>query len=1442
MSAAERAAIPLLLAQVRPMHTPLPTLHRSNQVEELGRAFIDLLRREPLGDPFQAETVLVGSTGLRDWLRRRVAHELGVAAQLRFVYPGTLGSWLHEAHRHRTAGGAAARSGRPAADTEEETPWVPDRLVWVVATELVAVRALPPQDSDPLSVYLHKIDTRDETDGAISLSIFALAFEISRLFLRYHAWRPGMIASWAEAVDRYAQRDGTLAPFQGAAAELAWQPVLWRRVRDRLRAAGATDPLAELGALRPADLSMRGSDHLTLAHLAPDDSLRDALAAVLPPRITLFGVASLAPLQLMELGRIAQVVPVHWFLTAPTPYWLGDQTLTAVAHQDHRRRAWIEATGAGRQREIYLDEPARRALQSGPTPSDVAEPLNGSEPRDTELGEQRGFDDLEGTVCPLVAAFGRVPRASQLLVEHVLADAPEGDTAFVHPLVTEAERRREHAPQSVDHPPTALHRLQADVYMLESAAYHMGGAAGSPFRHDIDGGEALLSLRGERSVRADDRSLGFHACYGPSRQVDAVRDLIVDALARDPSLRPGDIAVMTPNIADMAPLIEATFLPHAPRSNSLERTGIPGLPIRIQDRAIRSTNPVANVLLALLALGESRRTLTAVLGLLALEPVYTHFDLDRTDVSRVGEWLREAGARWGLDASDVPHGTDASAAPGGHDSRLRHTLVAALERLALGAVLPLDAIPGDDGARLAGVARDGALPVFPLDKAGDRSLAARATLFLETLLFALDTLRASRPLDEWLRVLVHEDADAPGLVQRFVTLPASRAWQKAQVVDELEALVRDTAALLRTDGLGGSMWVTPAAIASWMQTRMDRADKSVSDGLDAVTFCSLMPVRSVPYRWVILLGVDSEVFPRTGTRPAWDLIAREPRAWDRNPRDEDRALFLDALLSARDAFHIFYTGRTPQRNEEVAPAAPIAQLLEMLDRRFVAPTPPHGDPPTASAWFTRSYPLQPFSERNFRASPDEERGQHAPRPPVYHAGERRAAESLLTGRGNAGAWSIEVPWHATPELPHAFQTKQTIELSIDDLVSFFECPLTDWFQRFAGIRWRRNDEGAPDDLLPSGSSVLDRMEVLQQADAHKLAWDDDLLAAYPRLPVGPEGRSQGRDLTARVHALHHTLFGNGSGPPRLTPPHTHRLSLSLPIDLPDAPWWPDRPPHVHVRLVGEAAISRIGDGGQAITFATQYSSIRSKHATRAWLQLLLATAVDAGAFPASGRPRAALIGVAPHKTTDSISAHGLTLTQLHAPQDEGEARAWARERLIERVRTWLVGQCRPMPVLPNGSSDVVEDGYKAHKKSGALVDWMQCFVERPAVIAPLPQAHVSRSDGSHPVVDAWAAEWTALESGSDAMRKALRAMRTKAHTTWNTEGFMQKGDEYRTDPMQPLLLRIFGAEGPAQRWPQAFVVDSWRVFGPGFALASEMKKSEPSNLLSCLDLTSGGTP
>ncbi|MFA0519883.1 exonuclease V subunit gamma, partial [Vibrio sp. 10N.222.55.E8] len=101
-----------------------------------------------------------------------------------------------------------------------------------------------------------------------------------------------------------------------------------------------------------------------------------------------------------------------------------------------------------------------------------------------------------------------------------------------------------------------------------------------------------------------------------------------------------------------------------------------------------------------------------------------------------------------------------------------------------------------------------------------------------------------------------------------------------------------------------------------------------------VNFCTLMPMRSIPFKTVCLLGMNDGVYPRSMPPEGFDLINGRSRPGDRSRRDDDRYLFLEAILSAQECLYISYVGRSIQDNTERVPSVLVSELIEYCQQNY----------------------------------------------------------------------------------------------------------------------------------------------------------------------------------------------------------------------------------------------------------------------------------------------------------------------------------------------------------------------------------------------------------------------------------------------------------------------------------------------------------------------------
>lgn len=403
---------------------------------------------------------------------------------------------------------------------------------------------------------------------------------------------------------------------------------------------------------------------------------------------------------------------------------------------------------------------------------------------------------------------------------------------------------------------------------------------------------SLLNLEDLEPGPAD-RSLELHVCHSLTRELEVLHDRLLGLVAADPTLQLSDILVLCPDLDAAAPRIEAVF-GSAPPARFL--------PYAISGRSAPPLAPPLRRFLALLALLDGPAPAPELAALLP------EASLDA---------LQAAGLRAGLDAAHAQR-QGLSAA---------HTLDAALQRLLLAHCLP----------------QHTAFPPLGPWQAAPQALPAALLASLQGLASSLAeaAARAAAPLppeawtalllqwaEAWLPEAAERDSETAeaGRLLREAIARLGEAWQQAGLRSALP-LARVRAALL--------------------EALHDPVRGGVPGG--AISFSSLASLRGIPARVIALIGLDDGAWPRAAAPEPCDLLAAQPRAGDRQPRAEQRQLFLEALLSAREVLHLSHAGRSPLDDSPRPPSVLVAELMDFLGEAAVRV----------------EQPLQPFSPRAF---------------------------------------------------------------------------------------------------------------------------------------------------------------------------------------------------------------------------------------------------------------------------------------------------------------------------------------------------------------------------------------------------------------------------------------------------------------------------------------------
>ncbi|BBY28202.1 exodeoxyribonuclease V subunit gamma [Mycolicibacterium sediminis] len=629
------------------------------------------------------------------------------------------------------------------------------------------------------------------------------------------------------------------------------------------------------------------------------------------------------------------------------------------------------------------------------------------------------------------------------------------------------ERRKDGSHRVVGHPLLAtlgrdLRELQRSLPADVASDEHLPGTTHGDhllgwLQADIAAN--AIATQGRTHTTAD-RSVQVHACHGPARQVDVLREVLLGLLADDPTLEPRDILVMCPDIDTYAPLINADFglgdmLPGVHPAHRLR--------MRLADRALVQTNPLLGVATQLLGLAGSRVTASEVLNFAQSAPVRARFDFTDDDLEDITRWVRQANIRWGFDQEHrKPYGVDF----------VHNTWRFGIDRVLTGVAMSDDAHAWIDST-------------LPLDDVSSNrvELAGRFAEFVDRLRRTVDALDTAQPLRAWLAAM----SDSIGLLTRTVD---ADAWQVGQ-------MEREFADVLAAAGARADTELRLPDVKALLERRLAGRPTRANFRTGTLTVCTMVPMRSVPHRVVCLVGLDDGVFPRRGVIDGDDVLGRAPMTGERDWRSEDRQLLLDAIGAATEKLVITYTGADAKSGQARPPAVPLAELLDALDRTT---------PQSVRDDIVVRHPLQPFDVRNV------EPGRLVPDVPFTF-------DPTVLRAARAGVADRTPP---TPFIDGPLPMPPPSDVELADLIAFFRDPVKGFFRELQyTLPW---DVDGVDDEMPVHIDALeewgvgdrmltDMLRGMTPEDARNAEW------RRGTLPPGRLGWRKATELCDQAHLL-----------------------------------------------------------------------------------------------------------------------------------------------------------------------------------------------------------------------------------------------------------------------------------------------------------------------------------
>lgn len=555
----------------------------------------------------------------------------------------------------------------------------------------------------------------------------------------------------------------------------------------------------------------------------------------------------------------------------------------------------------------------------------------------------------------------------------------------------------------------------------------------------------------------DDRSIQIHIAHSPMREVEILYDQLLAMFAAEedglaPSLTPGDILVMTPDIALYAPFVEAVF---ANPEREEER-----VPFSVADRGLDVGSPVIRTFFSLLRIGEGRLPASQVLALLEVAPLRQRFGIRLDELEKIRRWVNETGIHWGIDGGD----RQAMGLPATRQGSWK----SGLDRLLLGYAM------GGQERLFSGI-----LPYDAIDESG-AELLGRFASFLEQLSVCRTEVGRARTWPEWHHFM-------SGMIDRFLDVAASDAV-------DLQVIRNGVAEAVQAAEIAGFTGaVEVEVVAAHLESSLAGQRRGGDFLAGRVTFCQMVPMRSIPFKVVCLLGMEDGAFPRVERWSSFDLMAGDYRLGDRLQRDDDRYLFLETLLAARQVFYVSYVGRSIQDNQPMPPSTVVDELLEYVRRSCQMTL------TEAAGRLVTIHPLQPFSQRYFGKDGDLFTFSESAQQVAVALGNRKSYGGLFTDSKLASS-------------------EEDLALDLHDFVSFFSNPTRFLLKQRFGLLLDEYGEEVEDRELFS-LDHLQRYKLTEQLVETGLAGEDSgslyaLLEARGAVPEGVYGSVEFRDRAA----------------------------------------------------------------------------------------------------------------------------------------------------------------------------------------------------------------------------------------------------------------------------------------------------------------------------------------
>jgi len=379
-----------------------------------------------------------------------------------------------------------------------------------------------------------------------------------------------------------------------------------------------------------------------------------------------------------------------------------------------------------------------------------------------------------------------------------------------------------------------------------------------------------------------DETLSIHASYTIAAEVDALYQYLVHLVDyKKVALSARDISVMVSDIDKYEPYIRAVF-DNAPYK----------FKYKIADVSVADGDTIYNALRLLLELNEQDFTSEKVLQLLESSYIRKRFKLN--NMAALRDLVKTANIRFGMDGNT-------------EDDTYIVSWRYGIQRLMYGVCMSGEVLTQQRGQAF-----------YPLDivEGNNSQDVIRFCHFVEILMDSMKQRHAVQTPTEWIVYI-------QWLIENLVYQVVDNVDDDYYSLKEHLGQYSDLATM--------SLEEVPFDVFRLnFLASLDSAKRSSLFINDGITFCSLIPMRSVPFKVIAMLGMTAKDFPRKEKPLSFSLLQQTHQLGDRNIKDNDKHLFLETLISAKEYLYVSYIGRSVKDNTVLPPSILVEELIDYV--------------------------------------------------------------------------------------------------------------------------------------------------------------------------------------------------------------------------------------------------------------------------------------------------------------------------------------------------------------------------------------------------------------------------------------------------------------------------------------------------------------------------------